>query len=160
RTPEQYPGVDNVEHYSEGIFMGYRWYDEKHIHPLFPFGYGLSYTTFSYKDLKIVPMGKHTISVTFTVTNTGKRSGAEVAELYVGLPSSSEIPEPPKELKGFQRLELDPGQSATAHFLLDSNALSYWDVHTHGWKVAFGRYEVYAASSSRDIQLKGTFHEK
>lgn len=160
RTPEQYPGVNNTERYSEGIFMGYRWYDEEHIKPLFPFGYGLSYTSFVYKNLKIVPESGDRVSVTFTITNTGKRRGAEVAELYVGLPSSPEVPEPPKELKGFERVELAPGRSATAHFLLDREALSYWDIHTHGWKMLSGKFQIYAASSSRDIRLKGTFQEK
>lgn len=158
QSPEQYPGVDGVAKYSEGLLVGYRWYDAKHIEPLFPFGFGLSYTTFAYKDLKISPpTTDNHVTVEFTVTNTGHRAGAEVAQLYLGLPSLPNVPEPPRELKGFRRVELAAGQSARVAFSLDARALSYWDVAAHGWKVAPGAYQVSAAASSRDTRLTGTF---
>lgn len=158
-TPEQYPGVDNDAHYSEGLLVGYRWYDAKNIEPLFPFGYGLSYTTFGYDDIKVSsPAADGSVTVGFKITNTGSRAGAEVAQLYVSLPSLPDVPEPPRELKGFQRVELAPGQSAQVTFVLNARSLSYWDTTTHGWKVAPGAYTVSAAASSRDLRLNGTFN--
>jgi beta-glucosidase len=154
----QYPGVDKVAHYSEGMLVGYRWYDAKGIEPLFPFGYGLSYTTFSCRDLKVsASTAQKDITVEFTVTNTGNRAGAEVAQLYLGLPSSPSVPEPPRELKGFRRLELGPGQSATVKFALNARSLSYWDTPSRQWKVMPGDYTVSAGSSSRDLPLSGKF---
>lgn len=159
RTASQYPGLDNVAHYSEGLLIGYRWYDAKNIEPLFPFGHGLSYTTFAYHDLKISrPAAGPTVTVEFNVTNTGDRPGAEVAQLYVGLPSLPNVPEPPRELKGFQRVELAPGKSAHLSFVLDARSLSYWDTASHGWKAAPGLYNVAAAASSRDLRLNGSFN--
>ncbi|MBU6411014.1 MAG: glycoside hydrolase family 3 C-terminal domain-containing protein, partial [Verrucomicrobia bacterium] len=117
-TPEQYPGVDGVAHYSEGIFVGYRHIDARDIEPLFPFGYGLSYTTFDYKNLRIVPShvsladdSKAAVAVDLQITNTGKRAGEEVVELYVGLPSTPAIPQPPRQLKAFAKVSLKPGQT-------------------------------------------------
>jgi beta-glucosidase len=158
KTPEQYPGVKYSAHYSEGLLVGYRWYDAKGIEPLFPFGHGLSYATFVYKDLKISqPTKTNSVTVEFTQTNTGNCSGAEVAQLYLGLPSPPNAWQPPRQLKGFRRLELGPGQSAQIKFFLDARSLSYWDVASHAWKVATGDYSVFVASSSRDIRLTGTF---
>jgi len=157
-TPEQYPGVDGVAHYSEGLLVGYRWYDAKNIEPLFPFGFGLSYTKFSYSNLKISsPDSANNVTVEFTVTNTGDRAGAEVAQLYLGLPSLPNVSEPPRELKAFRRVELKPGQSAEVKCALKARSLSYWDIASHGWKAAPGNYRVYAAASSRDIRLNGAF---
>lgn len=161
-TPEQYPGVDGVVHYSEGVFVGYRHYDHKGLQPLFPFGFGLSYTTFAYKNLAISPRrasfgdnAHRTITVGLDVTNTGKRAGAEVVELYVGMPSTIAVPEPPKQLKAFERLELKPGQTAHAHFELGERAFSYWNTQAHGWAIMGGTYKIMAGSSSRDIRLEG-----
>ncbi|HTD23867.1 MAG TPA: glycoside hydrolase family 3 C-terminal domain-containing protein [Terriglobales bacterium] len=161
-TPEQYPGVDKVAHYSEGVFVGYRHYDAKGITPLFPFGHGLSYTTFSYKDLKISPKdvsfdGKHqpTVSIDLDVTNTGSVTGAEVVQLYLGMPSTSTVPQPPKQLKGFEKVSLAPREKAHIHLTLDARAVSYWDVKRHDWVVAPGDYKVLVGSSSRDIRLQG-----
>src|SRR5277367_3132626 len=93
--------------YKEGVLVGYRWYDAKNIEPLFPFGYGLSYTTFAYKNLKVsLPAADHSVTVKFTVANTGNRAGAEVAQLYVSLPSTPKAPQPPRALKGFSRIDL------------------------------------------------------
>jgi beta-glucosidase len=182
-TPEQYPGIGPVEpyknqefeidakappgpggtaHYSEGVFVGYRHYDAKGITPLFPFGHGLSYTTFGYKSLKISPTQvsldkKHPpeLSVEATIVNTGKVRGAEVVQLYLGMPSTNAVPQPPKQLKGFQKLMLDPAKEAHVHFVLDERSLSYWDTSTHAWAIAPGDYQVMVGASSRDIRLAG-----
>jgi beta-glucosidase len=165
RTPEQYPGVndkDGVPHavYSEGVFVGYRHYDAKGIEPLFPFGFGLSYTSFRYSNLRIeaAPVGSGAVAnVSVDVTNTGKRSGAEAAQIYLALPSpSSSVPQPPKQLKGFDKLTLAPGQTKQASFTLNDRSFSYWDTSAHNWKVAPGCYQAMVGSSSRDLPLKGT----
>ena len=161
QTPAQYPGVDGVAHYSEGVLVGYRWYDDQKIEPLFPFGYGLSYTTFGFKDLKVsTPDADKSVTVKFTVTNTGDRAGAEVAQVYVSLPSLPNVPQPPRQLKGFQRLELKAGHSATVSIKLDARAFSYWDESGHGWKVAPGSYAVSVGNSSRNLPLNKTFEMK
>jgi beta-glucosidase len=161
-TPQQYPGVNDpsgVPHavYSEGVFVGYRFYDANHIAPLFPFGFGLSYTTFRYSALRITPAptGSGTYDVSVTVTNTGSRAGAAVPELYVGLPSLTGVPEPPQQLKGFSKVSLAPGQSATVSMPLDARSFSYWSVATHGWKIAAGCDTVSVGDSSRNLPLKG-----
>lgn len=156
-TPEQYPGVDGVAHYSEGVFVGYRHYDAKNIAPLFPFGFGLSYTTFEYSNLKLSTNAVSskqpgTVTVDADVRNTGKVAGAEVAELYIALPATA-APQPPKQLKGFEKLVLKPGQSTRVRFSIDARALSYWDVTSHGWKIAPGKYGVLVGPSSRTLPL-------
>lgn len=161
-TPEQYPGVDGEVHYSEGVFVGYRHYDEKDIKPLFPFGYGLHYTTFAYKSLKVSAAsvsstGKGTVTVDLDVTNTGSRAGAEVAELYLGFPSTAAVPEPPKQLKGFERVELKPGQTGHLQMVFDSHELSFWNTSSHAWAIMPGEYRVMVGASSRDIRLRGRF---
>ena len=158
RSAEQYPGVNDVAHYSEGLLVGYRWYDAKGIEPLFPFGFGLSYTTFTYSDLKVSPSsGSKNVTVEFNVTNSGKIAGAEVAQVYLGLPSQPLVPQPPRQLKGFQRVELEAGQKAHVTVLLDERSLSYWDTATHSWKVAPGPYAVLVGGSSRDLRLSDSF---
>jgi beta-glucosidase len=184
-TPEQYPGTGPVEpyknaefditakappgpgglaHYSEGVFVGYRHYDSKGIAPLFPFGHGLSYTTFAYRDLKVSPAKvalnskqEAPVSVDLEIANTGNRSGAEVVQLYLGMPSTSAVPQPPKQLKGFQKVSLNAGKHAHVHLVLDARSLSYWDVKSHGWMVAPGVYQVMVGSSSRDIRAQSQF---
>jgi len=153
-TPAQYPGVNNVANYSEGVFVGYRYFDANNIQPLFPFGFGLSYTSFSYASLAVAKSGA-SVTLDFDVTNTGTRSGAEVAQIYIGMPGSTDVPQPPKQLKGFQKLQLQPGQSGHVHLTLDQRAFSYWDVSTHSWQIAPGTYQLYIGSSSRDIRLQG-----
>ena len=153
-TAEQYPGVQNEAHYSEGLLVGYRWYDAKQIEPLFPFGHGLSYTTFAYKDLKVGPPSDDMhVTVDFDLTNTGNRDGAEVAQVYVAMPALPNVPQPPRQLKGFRRVQLAAGQTAHVTIALDARSFSYWDAVTHGWKIAPGNYTISAASSSRDIRL-------
>jgi beta-glucosidase len=161
-TPQQYPGVGGEVHYSEGVFVGYRHSDQKNIKPLFPFGYGLHYTTFAYKNLKVSSAsvssnGHGTVTVELDVTNSGSRAGAEVAELYLGFPSTTAVPEPPKQLKGFERVELKPGETGHVQMVLDGRALSYWNTAKHGWAIMPGAYNVMVGASSRDIRLKGRF---
>ncbi|HZR28206.1 MAG TPA: glycoside hydrolase family 3 C-terminal domain-containing protein [Terriglobales bacterium] len=160
-TAAQWPGVNGVAHYSEGVFMGYRHYDAHNIQPLFAFGHGLSYTSFSYQNLAIAPASfsfngnpNQTVTVDFDVTNMGTRLGAEVAELYVGIPSTA-VPEPPKWLKGFQKILLTPGQTGHVQLQLDERSFAYWDVTSHSWKVAPGTYQIIVGASSRDIRLQG-----
>lgn len=156
-TPEQYPGVNGVAHYSEGIFVGYRHYDAHGIEPLFPFGHGLSYTTFCYQNLVMTLNADQTVSVDLDVSNTGGVAGGEAVQLYVGFPSSEEVPQPPQWLKGFQKVHLEPGETTHVQFILDARALSFWDTASHDWVVATGTYQVMVASSSRNIRLQGTF---
>jgi beta-glucosidase len=160
-TPEQYPGVNGAAHYSEGVFVGYRHYDAHDKIPLFPFGHGLSYTTFTFQNLQIAADKisvngdpTQTVAVDFDITNTGNVAGAEVGQLYVGMPSSA-VPQPPKQLKGFQKIALDPGATGHAHLLLDRRAFSYWDVSSESWRIAPGTYQIMVGSSSRDIRLRG-----
>ncbi len=161
-TPQQYPGLNGVVRYSEGIFVGYRHYQENDIKPLFPFGYGLSYTTFAYKDLKVTPDnlsadGTGDVAVDLEITNTGRRSGAEVAELYLGFPSTSAVPEPPEQLKGFEKVSLKPGQTRRVQMVVPAHALSYWNTQERGWAIMPGVYRVMVGASSRDIRLQGRF---
>jgi beta-glucosidase len=152
--PTSYPGVGNSEAYKEGVFAGYRWFDSHALQPAFPFGFGLSYTSFSYGDLNVTatPTGA---SVTATVTNTGSRTGAASPQLYVGLPSLSGVPQPPAQLRGFDKLTLAPGRSARVSFALDARSFSYWDTATNGWRIAPGCDTVMVGSSSRDLPLRG-----
>jgi beta-glucosidase len=144
--------------YGEGIFVGYRYYDQKDVTPLFPFGHGLSYTSFTYSDLKVTKKVKtgEKVQVSLTVTNTGKAVGKEVVQLYVSDCKSS-LPRPPKELKGFAKVALGPGESGTVEFSLDERALAFYDPHKQAWVAEPGEFEVLAGSSSRDIRLKAKF---
>jgi len=160
-SPEQYPGVNGVAHFSEKLGVGYRGYDQLGLEPLFPFGYGLSYTSFSYAQLQVEPEtsdGKSALQVCFTLTNTGTSAGAEIAQVYLGLPSSTG--EPPKRLVGWAKVELEPGATRHVCVVLDPNAasrpLSYWNVDTNDWEMAHGNYEVHVGASSRDIRLSGS----
>lgn len=152
-----YPGCREVR-YGEGIFVGYRYYDARQIEPLFPFGHGLSYTTFTYSGLKLprkVRPGE-TVTVTLTVTNSGQVAGKEVVQLYLADPQSS-LPRPPKELKGFVKVALAPGESRTVTLTLDERALSFYDPAQKRWVAEAGEFEVLIGSSSRDIRLRGRF---
>jgi len=143
-------------HYDEGILVGYRWFDQNGLEPLFPFGHGLSYTTFGYNNLRVTPErgdGKK-VTVTVAVTNTGSVSGKEVAELYVSFPV--EAGEPPRQLKGFEKVALEPGQSKNVTFELDGRAFSYWK-DSAGWTIAKGAYQISVGTSSRDTPLTGPF---
>jgi beta-glucosidase len=150
----QYPGDGYTVNFDEGVLVGYRWYDAYSQQPLFPFGFGLSYTTFKYDELQ-VRGGADGATVTVRLTNTGRRAGAEIAQMYVGFPAAAQ--EPPRQLKGFEKVSLKPGESRTVSFSLDRDALSAWDESIHGWKEHAGAYTVEVGRSSRDLALKGTF---
>ena len=138
--------------YSEGIFLGYRHYDKAGIKPLFPFGHGLSYTTFNYSNLEIKPAQADSIEVSFLVKNSGKRHGAAVPQVYVGDQDCS-IPRPVKELKGFERLSLDPGKEKTVHIILDRSAFAFWSPATKHWTLEPGKFTIYIGESAGDIRL-------
>jgi beta-glucosidase len=141
--------------YGEGIFVGYRYYDQKDVTPLFPFGHGLSYTSFDYSDLKVTKKVKAggKVEVSLTVTNSGEVAGKEVVQLYVSDRKSS-LPRPPKELKGFAKLALEPGEAGKVTFTLDERALSFYDPHQHAWVAEPGEFDLLVGSSSRDIRVK------
>jgi beta-glucosidase len=143
--------------YSEGVFVGYRHFDKAGIKPLFPFGFGLSYTSFAYKNLTVSPAKAsegQPITVAFDVSNTGKRAGAEVAQVYVGDHHAS-VPRPPKELKGFEKVSLKPGETRHVQLTLDRRAFSYYDVQNHKWSIAPGDFDLYVARSAAQIELTG-----
>jgi beta-glucosidase len=145
--------------YSEGIFLGYRHYDRSTVKPRFPFGFGLSYTTFEYSDLQISPAAGNAstpVTVTFNLKNTGSRKGAEIAELYVG-DSHASVPRPVKELKGFAKVELQPGETKRVTITLDRRAFSYYDVSKNTWKAEPGDFAILVGSSSAQIELQGKF---
>ena len=139
--------------FSEGIFVGYRWYDQQNIVPLFPFGHGLSYTRFHYSNLAVSRAGDR-IDVSFTVRNTGPREGAEVPQVYVGLASKPPVPIAPMSLVGFQRIELEPGRSQLVRVHVDARGLSYWSTAKHDWVVDASNRTICVGSSSRDIRLR------
>ncbi|HEY3716491.1 MAG TPA: glycoside hydrolase family 3 C-terminal domain-containing protein [Jatrophihabitantaceae bacterium] len=153
-TPQQYPGVNGTAVYSEGLQVGYRWYDAQGIAPLFPFGYGLSYTTFAFSHLTVTPVlalrGQVTVGV--DVTNTGTRTGSEVAQVYVADPAAAG--EPPTQLKGFQKVTLAPGQTKHLRLTLDQRAFSTWDPAAQQWTTRDGRYRVFVGDSSRNLPLQ------
>lgn len=143
-------------HYNEGIFVGYRWYEKKNVEPLYPFGHGLSYTTFEYSDLKVSEEKfdeGDVVTVSLTVKNVGKNKGLEIVQLYVQDVECS-VPRPVKELKGFQKVDLEPGQSKTVVISLDKKHFSFWNPETRGWFAEKGKFVIRVGSSSRDIRLK------
>jgi beta-glucosidase len=156
-APAQWPGVNGQVQYSEGLNVGYRAYDAKNITPLFPFGYGLSYTTFAFSHLNVTPgstTSRGTVTVHADVTNTGSRAGSDVVQLYVGDPAP--VGEPPKQLKGFSKVTLEPGQTSQVSFRLDPSAFSYWNGAASSWAVADGTYKIMVGDSSASLPLSGT----
>ncbi len=173
--PSRYPGVPEPleaecqvettvpcpyyqEDYSEGVFVGYRWYDEQHLQPAFPFGFGLSYTTFRLSHLTVRrgKGGEPSAEVSVTVTNTGKRSGWAAPELYVSLPSTEAVPEPPLQLKGFDKVPLAPHKKARVTMPLDARSFSYWSDAANAWEVAPGCDEIEVGTSSEELPLQHT----
>ncbi|WP_052441709.1 glycoside hydrolase family 3 C-terminal domain-containing protein [Streptacidiphilus anmyonensis] len=154
-TTAQWPGENGQVQYSEGEKVGYRWYDAQNLTPLFPFGYGLSYTGFAFSDLHVGTLAEGgQATVTATVTNTGSREGAEVAQLYVTDPAASG--EPSKQLEGFARVDLQPHQSKTVTFPLTQRNLQYWNTGSNGWATSTGDYTISVGDSSRNLPLTGT----
>lgn len=159
---EAYPGVDKQVYYKEGIFIGYRHFDTKKVEPQFPFGYGLSYTTFKYGKPRLSATtlegdGKLTLSV--DITNTGKRAGKETVQLYIGQRNPSE-PRPAKELKSFEKIELQPGETKTVDFQIDRSMLAFYSADNHGWTVEPGRFDAYVCASSADVRGQAGFSVK
>lgn len=153
-----YPDGNSIDvKYAEGVFLGYRHYDKSDAKPLFPFGYGLSYTTFKYGNLAVTPpstSGDQKVTVSFDVTNTGKRAGAEVAQVYVS-DTHATVPRPVKELKGFSRVTLKPGETRKVTVTLDRRAFSYFDTPSNQWKADPGEFGIIVGSSSAKSELKG-----
>jgi len=154
--PYYHLSANGTTPYTEGIFVGYRGYDEKNIEPQFCFGHGLSYTEFKYGKLKVttnrIP-ANGTVTVSVEVKNTGQRAGDEVVQLYVH-PVKSSVPRPPKELRGFERVSLEPGETKTVSLSLPAGQLAFYDVKTHGFVVEPSAYDLMAGDSSRDIRGK------
>ena len=138
--------------YDEGVKVGYKWYDAEKKPVLFPFGHGLSYTTYSYSNLKVEP--GQTPRVTFTVKNTGKRAGAEVAEVYASLPAAAA--EPPKRLVGWSKVTLKPGESKELTVEIEPKYLSIFNVEQNGWQLLPGEYGFMVGESSQNLPLKQT----
>jgi beta-glucosidase len=150
--------------YREGVNVGYKGYDVAGTRPLFPFGFGLSYTTFGYSRLAVHAPNEHAarlkkVHVQFRVTNTGRREGTETAQVYLGLPAATG--EPPKRLVGYVKVTLAAGRASVARLTIDPAApnhpLSYFDQATHRWRLAAGTYRVYVGTSERDTPLSATF---
>jgi beta-glucosidase len=159
-TTAEFPGNGTTVQYSEGVDVGYRWYDAKATQPLFPFGFGLSYTSFAYSGLQVSRTsvsGTQDVRVSATVTNVGKRSGSDVAQLYLGDPAASG--EPPRQLVGFTRVSLAPGQSTRVSFAIRPQDMSWWSDSANGWTQTEGQYSVYVGDSSAlsGLPLQGTF---
>ncbi|HZS77954.1 MAG TPA: glycoside hydrolase family 3 C-terminal domain-containing protein [Ktedonobacteraceae bacterium] len=154
-----FPGENGKVYYGEGLFVGYRYYDKKRIAPLFPFGFGLSYTTFSYSPLHLSAqeMGPHeTLQVSLDVTNTGQQAGKEVVQLYVR-DRQARLQRPEKELKGFAKVQLEPGESKTVTIPIGRDALAYYDDREHQWVAEAGEFDVLVGASSQDIRATATF---
>jgi beta-glucosidase len=154
-----FPGSNGTIKYEEGLLVGYRWFDTKNIEPLFPFGFGLSYTKFEYSNLKLTPGTEPSspmLKVEFDVANTGSRDGAEVAQVYVQDVDSTQ-PRPNKELKGFAKVMLKAGEKRTVSIPLNWRSLAYYDPEKSGWVAEAGDFVVQIGSSSREIRLKGDY---
>jgi beta-glucosidase len=157
---EDYPSAryynvnqDNKTPYTEGVFVGYRGFEAHDVAPRFPFGHGLSYTTFKYTDLNVVPVADGSATVTLKVTDSGKRDGDEVVEVYVAPPKSG-VPRPSKELKGYARVGVAAGETKQVSVTLEPRAFAYWDDAGKEWKVEAGSYEILVGASSADIRLR------
>jgi beta-glucosidase len=151
-----YPGKDGIVTYAEGIYVGYRHFDTRQIEPQFPFGYGLSYTDFNYKDLRVSASNiskTEQMQIHCTIENSGNMAGAEVVQLYIKDEKAS-VDRPEKELKGFQKVYLQPGEQKEITFKIDQNVLSFYDTITHSWVAEPGKFQVLIGSSSRNIRLQ------
>jgi len=155
-----YPGTNGTVTYTEGLLVGYRWFDTKHIEPLFPFGYGLSYTQFKYANLNLVPgtnAQQPVLTAQFDLTNTGSRDGAEVAELYVHQDHPS-LMRPEQELKGFQKVFLKAGETKTVSVPLDLTAFAFYDDVQHHWVAESDDFNIRVGGSSRDVPVTASYH--
>jgi len=152
----EYPGKNGIVNYNDDLLVGYRYFDTKNIKPLFPFGFGLSYTSFSYENYKIELSGKDEslkCIVSFDITNTGKTEGKEIAQVYVRDPESA-LPRPLKELKGFIKATLKPGETKRVEVSLDQRAFQYYNPDKKQWVLEPGEFEILVGSASDNILLK------
>ncbi len=154
-----YNKLDGVTSYSDGIFVGYRHFDKCRIEPLFPFGFGLSYTSFEYNNLSLSSgtlseNGK--INISLNIKNTGKMPGAEIVQLYL-TDTQCTVERPGKELKGFKKVFLKPGETSKVDFTIDKNSLGFYDIRTKSWIYEPGEFKVWIGSSSRDIKMQDKF---
>jgi beta-glucosidase len=149
--PDTSPPASEIN-YTEGLKVGYKWFDAEGKEPLFPFGFGLSYTTYAYSGLETTP-GKEA-QVGCKVTNTGERAGAEIVQVYVSLPASAG--EPPKRLVAWDKIQLGPGETKAVTLRLDPHYLSIFNVDKDDWELVPGEYKVYVGGSSRSTPLTGT----
>lgn len=157
--PHYHAPAGGATRYEEGVFVGYRGFDRAGLEPLFPFGFGLSYTSFEYSDLEIAPgnsLSGTRLQVSFSVKNTGTRAGAEVTQIYVE-PPESPVERPVLELKGFEKVFLQPGGTRRVTVQLNQRSLSYFDTAAAGWKTVAGVYGLAVGASSRDVRLRGQF---
>jgi beta-glucosidase len=152
-NPRRYPGVDGTEEYSEGIHAGYRWYDAEGVRPLFPFGHGLSYTSFAYEDLR-AHWTRRGLEVSFAVRNTGRREGIAVPQVYVGPSPELRLDQAARVLGGYRRLALRAGERRWVGVQVAARTLSSWDPERHDWVLGTGRRTVWAGASSRELQLR------
>ena len=150
-----YPGTNGTVTYVEGLLVGYRWFDAKNIEPLFPFGFGLSYTTFEYWGLKLVP-GETGVTAEFEIKNTGAVAGAEVAQLYVH-PEKPGVPRPEKELKGFKKVFLKAGETQTVSIPLNRGAFAFYSPEQKSWVAEKGDFKILVGGSARDLALQGDY---
>jgi beta-glucosidase len=155
QTTAQWPGTSTGVDFSEGVDIGYRWYQQQNITPAFPFGFGLSYTKFSFSNLSVGAFNADgNATVTATITNTGSVAGADVAQLYVGDPAASQ--DPPNQLKGFDRVQLNAGQSATVTFPINIHDLAAWSPTANAWQAQAGTYSIKVGDASNNLVLTGS----
>lgn len=152
--PEAFPGVNSIATYSEGIYVGYKWYDKSGTAPLFAFGHGLSYTTFDYRGLSVKQRGD-TVQVGFTIKNTGPRRGKEVAQVYIGPSADVTAPQAVRKLVGFEKVALRPGQTKRVQIEVSLRDLSSWDTTTAAWQLGTGNRRVWVGTSSDNLELGG-----
>ncbi|MCZ4516008.1 glycoside hydrolase family 3 C-terminal domain-containing protein, partial [Streptomyces sp. ActVer] len=150
----RYPGVNGVEEYSEGVHVGHRWYDAEDVRPLFPFGHGLSYTSFVYEGLGVERTGDG-LEVVFTVRNTGRRDGVDIPQVYVGASPDLQVDQAERVLGGYQRLALKAGESRRVTVHVKERTLSSWDAKRHGWVLGTGRRTVWVGASAGELRLSG-----
>ncbi len=155
-----FPGENGKIYYGEGLFVGHRYYEKRKIAPLFPFGFGLSYTTFAYSSLSLdaqeIGPDDTLLGIEVDITNTGQRAGKEIVQVYVR-DSQASLQRPEKELKAFAKVQLEPGERKTAKLSLARDALAYYDDSTHNWVAEAGEFEVLVGASSQDIRATATF---
>jgi beta-glucosidase len=153
----QYPGDGTNVFYSEGIDVGYRWYDAQHATPLFPFGYGLSYTSFAFSNMAVTPRADGSADVSFDLTNTGGRAGADIAQVYVGPgPTIPGVQQAVRSLRGFDRVALDPGQTKQETITLDPRSFQYWNSAGQTWTTDYGQRTIWVGDSSTNLPLTAT----